>query len=696
MGRVRGYLLPHHSRTDPEATLTLYRFASTSATGRGVRWRLTPVPDAADAPLGRTYPLLGPVLDTAHLIAEDRARLLELAAVPKHQLGERAADLADYLGSCPRVTVPGLDLDVDDPALSFPLAERLTASAAKRGIKLRWALSGGDNGRLHLEPGPLEAPHPLACLAAETLWGDLCAEVGLVARGGDRRFWTDPSWPKGAGCVDLSPCHKAPSSKGNLFRALGGLYKDGRRRKRLVPGRPRVAGPIPAAALAPYLRAEEHARTEAADRTPRRRRPRGGVAALPGAEAAAALPLVARLLARATPPAGAGHACRLAVNRVLLERGVSVALTASVVSALARSAEGSEAAVENAQDTLHRLRTNGICAGLPTLRRNMGEAWAADLLEAVYLDLHQAPPTLGGLLASRGRIRGREGVPMLRRAEALGREALAVALRRALTCGRIVETAHDLTQQGEPAAYSRKLRCENPLCGCCSVLRTERIEEALRDMWKPLDGQIHAFEIAGLKDDAELKRVRLRLGYGLARGRLRLIRSAGPEADLRWTVFVCYPEISADNLRRHLERRLAQLMPDARLEGWEGGMSAASAARRAARAWISLHLALERLRRAGDEPALAEAVDAWRGRRRVAGPREERGLPWPTRAILRQRAIDLLGESTSTLVPGEVEYRLARVSDPEAVLAVSEHPWSIDRAAQASAVALGFAARTPT
>ena len=621
--------------------------------------------------------LMGQVLDTSDMPREDRERLARYGVRGAHTAEERT-DLSLLMAQLPRVTVPGPDLDFEVPAISFPIAENLQAAAQKRGIALRWAHTGGASGSLHLEPPPLEEPTPDAPRAACLLWADLCREIGLEQRGGETlgRFWVDPHHPA-AGAVDLSPCWRYPGSRGSLWRTWGGQYKtDPTRKKGAVEGRPATwpeGAVLPISALSPYLdqiRAEEAESADRAPRSPRRSRP-----PLKGAEEARSLPALAAALRAVPVEPGAAHMLRLALSRVLLERGIPQRTAASVVAIVALSLEGQEDALATVTSTAQRMESGGRCAGLPTVRRQIGAEATARLLAALHADLGLEPPPAAGMLAPRTRLRMRTARPLLDLADQQGWGVLASGLRRGLSCGRLCDREHDMSLPGEPVHSIRLMRCESMICGVCSVGRAEQIELDLRERWK--GKHLHLIRMGGMTPE-EATRARRRWTYGIAeKGRSRLIRVA--DSDGRWgwlAILEVLDEGTPRGIEPWMRARIKRWAPTASVE-IEWSADSRTAAARAAAAWLSPHIMLSELREAGEHARLAATYEVWRGKRRVVGPRGDQALPWPSRDDLRARArID----APAPLPKGQGEHRLVRASDPGEVIATSPWPWSLTRA----------------
>lgn len=209
--------------------------------------------------------LHGIYLDVSALSRTDQ---IELGTLLNRKSGhEDIAREQELLLRCPRVgQVPGgYDIDFDDPADSAAMAELVRVEEARRGITLREAWSGGEKrGKRHLEWGSVD-PHPNAMRGAFGRALDVAKAIGLVPkRNGSgspaKRYWCFPDDPSGSrGMLDLSNLNRTPLNRGAMFRALGGLHKDGKNRKTLVPGSPEVGSPFTLAMLEEGLRlADKH------------------------------------------------------------------------------------------------------------------------------------------------------------------------------------------------------------------------------------------------------------------------------------------------------------------------------------------------------------------------------------------------------------------------------------------------------
>lgn len=196
--------------------------------------------------------LHGIYLDVSVLTTSEQVELgILLNTRSKEQTADGTAREQELLVRCPRVgQVPGgYDLDFDDPADAARAAEMVKTEEARRGVVLRESWSGGESrGKRHLEWGHVD-PHFNAMRACFGRALDVARAAGFTpqrnAGGVDKRFWNLPGDPDGErGMLDLSNLNRSATARGAMFRSVGGLHKDGKNRKALVPGSPPIGSPF--------------------------------------------------------------------------------------------------------------------------------------------------------------------------------------------------------------------------------------------------------------------------------------------------------------------------------------------------------------------------------------------------------------------------------------------------------------------
>mgnify|MGYP001577834833 CR=1 FL=1 len=201
-----------------------------------------------DSP-GRGANVLGQVFDLGVLDPTEQEELLELGNLAtSRQTADQRARERELLVRCPRHSFAGIDNDFNDADAARRVEGLLLAELARRRVSPRISYSSGSGIHRHYDLGPYRKGHPRLAHATFAWAKDVCRAAGLVPRkmktgsgkDGGQAFWVFPEDPYGdLGAIDLSPMKREPSGRGSLFRPLGGLAKDGIKRKTLVPSSPR-------------------------------------------------------------------------------------------------------------------------------------------------------------------------------------------------------------------------------------------------------------------------------------------------------------------------------------------------------------------------------------------------------------------------------------------------------------------------
>jgi len=361
-------------------------------------WTLLELPaaDSEREAAARGWNILGPELVVEALPREQADRLVDLARRARRKGTDEdateEAELAALLALVPRRTCPGYDVDVCDEGRAREYSRRILEGEAARGATLRVTYSG-PSGRRHLEWGPTApgAEHVDLLYAGLGRARDNLTRCGFVplrgASGGESMGalqWVWPDDPDGeCGYVDLVPLNHAPGSRQRLFRGLGGLHKDGRTRKRLVPGSALRGSPWSAGAVLEGLRLY-------AAQVPEKVRPR------PERKARAWEPMplkgkvkpLWRVLRDYAPSDGPTRhrlrlaCCGLGLGRELLDREAWV----SALTAL--GSKGGEVAAASAargawRSTKARIRGKRAVTGANVVRSILGPAGSLALIDAI-------------------------------------------------------------------------------------------------------------------------------------------------------------------------------------------------------------------------------------------------------------------------------------------------------------------------
>lgn len=304
----------------------------------------------------------------------------------------RAALRADQ-ALLPRLTLPPVDADVDDPELSLPLCARISTWLLTRRIYTEWWYSGS-SGRVHLEVPQLDRGSPDAVSRWGAMLHQMCDELGLVPGKNSRAL------PGDAGAVDLRPTDARPNTFGRIVRLRGGKYKTPGVRKRAVPpddvlrgyalaglepppelGWPRGAR-TPLASLPQLPEAQPAAR----ERTTRPRRQQLPIEVLSELDrAAAAGPVrVARALASQGVLKGIGHEVRLYAAGACSNMGLPSSFALALARELVAHEESREDAFSTVESTYQRARAGLGNWGAKHLR-SLLDAAAEPLLEAIRM-----------------------------------------------------------------------------------------------------------------------------------------------------------------------------------------------------------------------------------------------------------------------------------------------------------------------
>lgn len=240
-----------------------HRYATRSSRGKE-KWELVALPiDGAEC-ARQGFNLVGQALDLNVLGDIKYLELKRLAALKRDEMTtDEGVALGEILSQLPRATVVDIDIDGDDAAASKSIALKMIEEFATKGIEVvAYHSSGPQRGGLHLAFGAVADPkHPDLGRMVGRLVAEVAADAGLVAaKGSNVSFDGIPlSWVLSSEAdaaepgakLDLIPFNHDPSSRGRLFRPIGGLNKTETARKCIASWSPfSIPTPIDAAFLA--------------------------------------------------------------------------------------------------------------------------------------------------------------------------------------------------------------------------------------------------------------------------------------------------------------------------------------------------------------------------------------------------------------------------------------------------------------
>jgi len=476
-------------------------WTGTNHTSSGIVRRMTRDPKGRWAPLrvvsdlddtkpsAAGFNLLGQVVRVLELEPTER---VEFAAITKKarkaQTPDEMTAEAAYWRRTPRLTAPGMDIDIRDDlaeteagrTAAFEAARRLIAAELAEGILVRASWSGGEErGRIHLDWGwseDLADPNLLRVMLRRAR--RIAAAAGVATTddlGGKAEDGTPLENP--VAWVDLVPLRHYSDNRGRLWRPLGGLHKNGVNRKALIDGGHATATPLTRAHLSAEL---AESKDEGRDRKKKARRKRDRFAKVVPLKPVRQSELgpLATLIANTRASSGqVRQEQRLAWAAALLLAGLSELDAAWTLS---RSVGNAEAAAKVVRTTRQRLASGATCLGLGYLERTQGTALVASFVEVLARvrrveQNREAKAATGGLDSIRelGGLSRTHKKNLLAYAEGLehidASNPAAKALARVGLCRQFHERMVCGTCSGSKG--KRRLACEDELCAWCHGTR---------------------------------------------------------------------------------------------------------------------------------------------------------------------------------------------------------------------------------
>lgn len=445
------------------------------------RWKPVRKQNLSDTQQARAgWNVLGPNLELGYLSRDERNELVSLLDIPKkHQTPTEAMTEASLLSRCGRWSCAGYDVDVPDEERSADYARKIMGAELELfGATLREAWSG-PSGKRHLDWGTAEVAHPDLLRAQFARAQYVLDRAGFRPRDKARKEWVYPGHEDLEGYVDLAPLNHGNANRQRLWRPLGGVHKDGRTRKRCVPGATLAPSPI---TLEQIERGMEIWRKISPEKAfQRHAKPRVKRVYTP-LEVREGLKLPSKWLGKYYRQ-GSNHDLRMALSSVAIN--YSILSRRDWVAVMGASLGDVEDARSAWDSTAIRIRQQQPCRGLKWIRENYGPGFLADLCKAIAcvagVTVTSVSRRLMVATADEHEVSG--ATPVLAAGDELDAR-LAKRLQRAPACSKWRQTATCTHSFCQKVRHCTIRRCGvREVCLACATAHARDLIEPLYGSW---------------------------------------------------------------------------------------------------------------------------------------------------------------------------------------------------------------------